>query len=501
MTTRISWRSDLGRDTLDKIVKKVVPAWKDGLRPVQADLVAAILDGDDVLCCTATGDGKSAAFSIPILVLSEYNANSTLYPAGLRTRVGPVGVVVTPTKGLANNIVLELSKFQVSGLAYCRESLAEARRNAVNLTEEIKTCRWQVVCVDPEHLRDKEWRTISESPEFSARLLYSAVDEAHLINGWGVDFRPDFKLIGQFFRGRFPSSSSVVALSATVAPGQETASICTSLGLFDGSFHLIRRSNERPNVQFIMQTLTHGLSGYEFPDLLPFINSGRKTAIHCATIEVVHRVYAYIWSLQSANAVDRFRRVRPYHALCSSRYNEQTIHLMDNDPLCQIIVSTVAFSHGINSRKLQDTVSLGFAKTLAEQLQRNGRAVRQEGEMGRSIVLVQLSSTSAALKQLNGPGNATPSTSTRRKPTKTKTKKPSPPMETARALVLVEKKCYVGLINKLYGNPPLDITTLDCTQANRPLPCSLCLARSGKTYHHWFRGRPRLDPLLRYPLN
>ncbi|KAJ6506834.1 hypothetical protein C8R45DRAFT_970692, partial [Mycena sanguinolenta] len=70
MTARISWRSDLGRDTLDKIVK-VVPAWKDGLRPVQADLVAAILYGDDVLCCTATGDGKSAAFSIPILVLSK----------------------------------------------------------------------------------------------------------------------------------------------------------------------------------------------------------------------------------------------------------------------------------------------------------------------------------------------------------------------------------------------------------------------------------------------
>jgi superfamily II DNA helicase RecQ len=104
--------------------------------------------------------------------------------------------------------------------------------------------------------------------------------DAHLVNEWGVEFRHDFKLIGQFFRGRFPSSSSVVALSATVAPGQETASICTSLGLFDGAFHLIRRSNERPNVQFIMQTLTQWLSGYEFPDLLPFINSGRKTAIH-----------------------------------------------------------------------------------------------------------------------------------------------------------------------------------------------------------------------------
>ncbi|KAJ7690572.1 hypothetical protein B0H14DRAFT_2200433, partial [Mycena olivaceomarginata] len=57
---------------------------------------------------TATGDGKSAAFSVPILLLNEYNVNPTLYPSGLPTRLKPLGVVVTPTKGLANNIVRSL---------------------------------------------------------------------------------------------------------------------------------------------------------------------------------------------------------------------------------------------------------------------------------------------------------------------------------------------------------------------------------------------------------
>jgi superfamily II DNA/RNA helicase len=60
-----------------------------------------MFDGDDVLCCTATGDGKSAAFYVPILVINEYNAHPHLYPAGLPTKLGPVGVVITPTKGLA----------------------------------------------------------------------------------------------------------------------------------------------------------------------------------------------------------------------------------------------------------------------------------------------------------------------------------------------------------------------------------------------------------------
>ena len=66
-----------------------------------------ILDGRDLLCCTATGDGKSAAFAIPCLVLLEYNNNPEAYPRDLPTRaksIGP-GVVITPTKDLANNIV------------------------------------------------------------------------------------------------------------------------------------------------------------------------------------------------------------------------------------------------------------------------------------------------------------------------------------------------------------------------------------------------------------
>ncbi|KAJ6524932.1 P-loop containing nucleoside triphosphate hydrolase protein [Mycena capillaripes] len=261
------WQDPLGRETANKIAKKVVPKWKDGLRPVQKDVVCAMLDGEDVLCCTATGDGKSGAFP-----------NPHLYPAGLPTRVYPVGIVVTPTKGLAANIVLELSRMNVSAFAYCRESLAQARQEGRKLADEIKVCtKWQVICVDPEHLKSKEWREIADAPTFRSKVLYVSIDEVHLIYEWGADFRVDFRLIGIFVRGRLPRSVSVVGLSATLAPGKDTTAVCQSLGLFEGRFHMIRRTNERPNIHLVLQTLSHGLSGYEFPDLLPFLRSGRKT--------------------------------------------------------------------------------------------------------------------------------------------------------------------------------------------------------------------------------
>ena len=107
------WQDPEGLNTINTIVKKLIPKWTNGLHAVQLNLVSAILDGKHVLLCTATGDGKSAAFSIPTLVLLEYNKHPESYVAGLPTRKQPIGVVVTPTKGLADNIVYYLLFFIV----------------------------------------------------------------------------------------------------------------------------------------------------------------------------------------------------------------------------------------------------------------------------------------------------------------------------------------------------------------------------------------------------
>jgi superfamily II DNA helicase RecQ len=99
------WQDPVGLETINTIVKKVIPLWTNGLHTVQLELISAILDGQDLLCCTATGDGKSEAFSISCLVLLEYNQHPESYLANQPTCLRSIGVVVTPTKGLASNIV------------------------------------------------------------------------------------------------------------------------------------------------------------------------------------------------------------------------------------------------------------------------------------------------------------------------------------------------------------------------------------------------------------
>ncbi|KAJ7867128.1 P-loop containing nucleoside triphosphate hydrolase protein [Mycena leptocephala] len=390
-------------------------------------------------------------------------------PLGLPTRVFPVGIVVTPTKGLASNIVLELTRMNVSAFAYYRESLAQARHEGRKLADEIKLCaKWQVVCVDPEHLKSKEWREIADSPTFPSKLLYVATDEVHLINKWGVDFRVDFRLIGTFVRGRLPRSVSVVGLSATLAPGKDTAAVCQSLGLFDGRFHMIRRTNERPNIHLALQTLSHGLSGYEFPDLLPFLRSGRKTIVHFHSLPMLFRCYVYIWRLQPRSA-DKMRRTRMYHSLRPPEYNEETIRRIEEDPECRIILATIAFSNGINAKSLLDSISMGFSSTLDICWQEKGRVGRESGTRARGIVLVQQSTFKIAAKFLKSVSDSMTAQPQKRKGTG---KQKKSEMDVAKAGFLMEKHCYIAFLNKHYRNPPLELTSLDCIEAKRKLPCA-----------------------------
>jgi superfamily II DNA helicase RecQ len=126
-------------------------------------------------------------------------------------------------------------------------------------------------------------------------------------------------------------------------------------------FHLVRRSNERHNIQFLLSSLTHGLGGDIFPDLLQYLKDNRKSIIYCATIELCWRVYIYLLRLLPPGP-QRLRRVRLYHAMCWEDENEQTVRMIRDEPDCQVVVATVAFGQGFNIRVLLDSLMLRVPK-------------------------------------------------------------------------------------------------------------------------------------------
>ncbi|KAJ7113607.1 P-loop containing nucleoside triphosphate hydrolase protein, partial [Mycena epipterygia] len=450
------------------IVAEKIPEWTGGLHEWQVIIVAWILDGEDVLCVTATGDGKSAIFAVPIIVLLEVAQNPAAYP-GFVNQKKPVGLVIAPTKGLATNIVYELGELRVPAFACTSDNLAEARKAGRNIASEIAACCWPIVVIDPEHLTDKDWERITDSQLFRDNIVFVCVDEVHLIDEWGAEFRPAFRHIGNFIRGRLPSHVTVFGLTATLQLGTVTKNVCKILGLQNGMFHMYRRSNERPNVQFLLRPLTHTLGGEVFPDLIQYLDRNRKTIIYCLTIELCWRVYVYLLRLLPPGP-RRLTRVRLYHAMCWPDENEKTVALMRDDPMCQIIVATVAFGQGFNVKSLLDSIQLGVPKTVPQALQQGGRVGRDSSTTGRAVILAQATAYKSAHKYL-ARGKSNGSSRAPAKTTKSLTT-----MNNEKAVMLTTKRCLIAYFNKVFGNSTAG-SHLDCIALPRRLPCSNCLPR------------------------
>nr|GAT48037.1 predicted protein [Mycena chlorophos] len=172
------WDSPTGRSIVNRVVQERT-SWEK-LRPGQEEPILRILDGKPTVVCTATSSGKSALFTVPIMVQQEISKAPEDFPEMRGVRPKAVGIVITPTKGLARNIADSLCKQGVRALAYDRETIAHAARERIDLTSLISSCEhYDVICVDPEHLGSKDWIKILESPIFCANLSFVCVG-----HGW-----------------------------------------------------------------------------------------------------------------------------------------------------------------------------------------------------------------------------------------------------------------------------------------------------------------------------
>ncbi|KAK1223393.1 hypothetical protein PQX77_013736 [Marasmius sp. AFHP31] len=429
MAPLLTWQDPVGLDTITKVTACCIPEWPNGLHDYQLDPISKILDRKSVFFVGGTGCEKAALFMVPLVVHRELTVRPQpqLYP-NLPVQERAVVVVITPTKGLASSIISEAESLGLNGLSYCHNT-------------------WDLICVDPEHL--------------------NSIDEAHLIKSWGLGFRPAFDLIGACARGHLPHSVPILALTATLPPGQSTVDVLQSLGLEEGHFHFIRCSNERDNMHIAVETMQRIPGMSKYAPLLDYLRSGRKTVVHVNTIPVAYEIYEFLWS----HSPD-LPSTPPYADVPQPLSSLRPSHLLR---------APIGYSSWIAFRG-------DFPLHLDDFWQVKGRAGRKPGVVCRGVAIVPKKMVESAQNFLNAleAGEHAKTTAGGGKKSKRKGRKKNGgltgEMEEGKARFLAETSCYNTVLNQYYGNPPTDATQHDCMEANRKVFCGLCSARYSKNF-------------------
>jgi ATP-dependent DNA helicase RecQ len=303
-------------------------------RPGQEEILAAVLEGKDVLAVMPTGSGKSLCFQLPPIV-----------------RQG-LTLVVSPLIALMRDQVAQLRELGVEAGSLNSATEVEERRRIARGVRE-RTLR--LLYIAPERLlRDDMCAYLR-----GAAIDCVAVDEAHCVSQWGHDFRPEYLQL----RGAIEALGGLQTIAVTATADAPTrAEIAAKL--FVRPPKVFVRSFDRPNLFLAMRPKTNATR--QLVDRLD-AHRGESGIIYCATRKR---------AVELAEELGRRgRRALPYHAGLDHAVRSANHDAFLREDDC-VVCATIAFGMGIDKPDVRFVFHADMPSSIEAYYQEIGRAGR-----------------------------------------------------------------------------------------------------------------------------
>ncbi len=301
----------------------------------QADIIEALLQGNDVMTLMPTGGGKSLCYQIPSII-----------------RKG-TGIVVSPLIALMQDQVDALLQLGVRA-AFLNSTLS--RQQVADTERKLLAGELDLLYIAPERLLTENTLQLLTKID----IAVFAIDEAHCVSQWGHDFRKEYQQL-RVLHQRFPHAPRI-ALTAT-ADLRTRNEIIEQLNLNDAAVFI--NSFDRPNIHY---AISDGLNPRN--ELWRFISDKHEHdagIVYCLSRKKVESVAEWL--------TQKGRTALPYHAGLPDEVRKlHQERFLKEEGI--IIVATIAFGMGIDKPDVRFVAHLNLPKSIEAYYQETGRAGR-----------------------------------------------------------------------------------------------------------------------------
>ncbi|WP_272022880.1 RecQ family ATP-dependent DNA helicase [Olleya namhaensis] len=312
--------------------------WKfTAFRPLQEEIINAVINNEDTFALLPTGGGKSVCFQIPALAKEG------------------ICIVISPLVALMKDQVNALQNKGIKALAL---TSGIPNREIDTLLDNCIYGNYKFLYLSPERLQQELVQ--DRIRQMNVNLI--AVDEAHCISQWGNDFRPAYKNIN-ILRQLHPTVN-VIALTASATP-EVVEDIITELDFI--SPKVFKQSFYRPNIAYMV--FNEEDKYFRLEAILK--KNPQPSIIYVRNRRLTLEITQY---LEQKNISSTY-----YHGGLNNATKDQ--HLKDwLASKKQVMVATNAFGMGIDKSDVKTVIHINLPDSIESYFQEAGRAGRDENK-------------------------------------------------------------------------------------------------------------------------
>jgi ATP-dependent DNA helicase RecQ len=312
-------------------------------KPLQEEIINAVIEGEDTFALLPTGGGKSICFQIPALAKEG------------------ICIVVSPLIALMKNQVNTLKDKGIKAIALTSEI---KYRDLGIMLDNCIYGNYKFLYLSPERLQQEIVQ--NRIQQMNVNLI--AVDEAHCISQWGNDFRPAYKNI-TLLRKLHPNIN-VIALTASATP-KVVNDIIEELDFINAK--IFRQSFKREKLAYMV---------FEEEDKYFKIEQILKKNPSPSIIYV--RTRKNTFEISSHLEKKGFTSTYYHGGLSDSEKDKRFSQWFNNQK--QVMVATNAFGMGIDKADVKTVIHVNLPESMESYFQEAGRAGRNN-EKAYAIIL------------------------------------------------------------------------------------------------------------------